>query len=210
MDVIRGMYDACEAMVFSTDKSKQRYTKKLDDLERKFDSDLSKFAEIADMSDAILKKVEDITDEKQREKAIKKEVSQIIKFCQRNNIMELEPMNLIKTHKHILVNLFNRADRKDPEIQKKVDELKATLSEGGKLYKKAQDMHDRIFGNEAASKADKQYKNQQAAAAYQLQQQQQMMLQQQMQMQIHMQIHQEMMMQSQIMHQQAMMAAGMM
>ena len=206
MDAIREMYNACEAMVFSTDKSRARYMQRLNELERKFDIDLSKFEEIANLSDDIMAKVEKIEDAKEREKAIKKEVGQIVKFCQRNYIYELEPLDLIKVHKRVLSNAFNRADRKNPDVQKRVDEINAMLSEGGKLYKKAQAMHDRIFGNDAGTKAhDTHKRNQQAAAAHMQMMQQQQILQQQMQMQIH----QEMVMQANMMHQQQMAMAMM-
>lgn len=216
MDPIQSMQTACEGIFVSTKGGRKRYLKAVAKIETKINASLGKYDQLYQLSDDLCEKAMKIKNKKAREKFIRKNIGPITKFCDRNDIMDMKPVEHLKDYKHILKSVFHRAERKDPDVAAACDEMMKRISPDGDLYKKAQEMQNKFDPEKSqgqiASKAADNAAASAAAMHTAIMMQQQMIVQQMIQQQVQQQIQIEL--QQQMINQQThmtnMMAMGMM
>ena len=212
MDQIFEMNTACEAILRSTERSRNKYKKYLDKQKTWVNERLAEYEDYLDKCDKLAQDVEKLglTTGKEIREYIQKNGQDILDDFIYGGL-PTDPMFIIDAYKRSIKALRYRADRKHPEMQEFLDAINREVSENGEIYKAVKKIKDRMEGDVAASGAkNAKAKSVQLAAANALIQQELMnqMEQQQLEQEMQQRIQMEMMQQ---MHMQAHMTAmGMM
>lgn len=212
MDQIFEMNTACEAILRSTERSRNKYKKYLDKQKTWVNERIEEYEEYLEKCDKLAQDVEKLglTTGKEIREYIQKNGQDILDDFIYGGL-PTDPMFIIDAYKSSIKALRYRADRKHPEMQEFLDAINREVSENGEIYKAVKKIKDRMEGDVAASGAkNAKAKSVQLAAANALIQQELMnqMEQQQLEQEMQQRIQMEMMQQ---MHIQAHMTAmGMM
>lgn len=212
MDQIFEMNTACEAILRSTERSRNKYKKYLDKQKTWVNERLAEYEDYLDKCDKLAQDIEKLglTTGKEIREYIQKNGQDILDDFIYGGL-PTDPMFIIDAYKNSIKALRYCADRKHPEMQEFLDAINREVSENGEIYKAIKKIKDRMEGDVAASGAkNAKAKSVQLAAANALIQQELMnqMEQQQLEQEMQQRIQMEMMHQ---MHMQAHMdAMGMM
>ena len=195
MDQIYEMGMACEAILRSTPKSREKYKVFIDKQKAKLKDKVDKYNGWLKKCEALSKEMESkgITTDKEIKEYLKKNIQPLANEFMRLNL-PTDPMMILKSYKGAIKSIRYRADRKHPEMEEALAALNREVNEGGELYNIIKEIADKMSGKVASSGTTRAAQNAATAQAMMTQQ----VLQQQMQNQINQQIQAEIQMQMQM------------